>query len=311
MSTLPIILPIFIIALLGYVLAQIGFFRPSHIEGLTRYVFYVAIPVLLFNAMSTIAFPERIEWAFFFSYYGAVVFNFVLGSWLGRLFGYGRAGRAMFGLGGAYSNLVLIGLPVVAAGYGDDGLLPMLLIISIHSATLFSLTTILAESGAAGGESRRKIWQGAVEKIVRNPIIVGLAAGLLFNALALNLPAVLENTVQLIRGSALPCALFVVGASLSRYKLAGQYRPAAVIVVLKMAIMPLLVLVLTRFVFEVSSLWSAVAITAAGLPVGINVAVFAINYDAAVSPVTTAVLVSTALSIGTMALLLALLIPTI
>ncbi|MDJ0752179.1 MAG: AEC family transporter [Ardenticatenaceae bacterium] len=312
MPILTIILPIFTIALLGYLFAWSGFFKAEQISGIAKYVFNLAIPVLLFNAMSTIELPERIEWAFFLSYYGAVFFNFVLGSWIGRrFFRLDRPGQAMIGLGSAYSNMVLIGLPVIAAGLGDEALLPMFLLISVHSAILFTSATVMAESGGTKGQNWTRIVGQAVRKILRNPIIIGLFSGLIFNQLSFTLPEVLIDTIELIRGSALPCALFVMGASLSRYRLAGQFSRAAAIIIIKMGLMPLLVFFLARTVLDISPLWTAVAVIAAGLPVGVNVAVFAINYQAAVAPVTTAVLISTLLSIGSLTVLLTLLLPTI
>ena len=307
-----IIFPIFAIAVLGYGFAWSGFFKPEHITGIAKYVFNLAIPVLLFNAMSTIDLPEQIEWSFFLSYYTAVFINFAMGNLLaGRLFGFDRPGQAMIGLGSGYSNMVLIGLPVLTAGLGDEALLPMLLLISVHSAVQFTMATVRAESGRGDGSSFLQVLWPAVQKILRNPIIIGLIAGLTFNFLPLTLPTVLENTIQLIRGSALPCALFVLGASLSRYKLGGQVGPAAAVITMKMLIMPSIVFVLGAFVFGLSPLWLAVAVIAASLPVGINVAVFAINYDAAVAPISTAVLLSTLISIGSLSVLLGVFLPTL
>lgn len=306
MDIFNIIFPIFALALLGYVLTIFKFFSREDIAGISRYVFNVAIPVLLFDAMADIELPEEIQWAFLFSYYLAALFIFALGNWLGRTrFGHSRAEQGIFGLGASYSNTVLIGLPVISSAFGDEALLPMFLLISLHAAILFTAVTAVVESDTGPAQRRRDLLLLPLTKIARNPIIGGLIVGLLFNWLAIPLPGVLADTIGLIRTSALPCALFVMGASLSEYKLAGHLSEAWTIVGLKMVLQPLLVWLLAFVVFHLAPLWGTVAVITAALPVGINASMFAHKYDACIAPVASATIISTLLSIGSLTLLLA------
>lgn len=299
-----IIFPIFSIAVLGYLFAYFSIFKERDIAGLNKYVFNVAIPILLFNAMSNIELPDQIEWSFILVYFAVALLNFFIGNVIGsRWLNFKRPGQAVYGLGASYSNMVLIGLPVITTGLGDEALLPALFLISFHSAIMFSAVTLVAESGSTTGARRQKLIQPFI-KIVQNPIIIGLIVGLLFNQLSLSLPFALTETVRLIRGSALPAALFVMGASLAKYKLSGHVGEASMLVLLKMLWQPLLVWALLTYFFPIDPLWRSVAIIVAGLPIGINAAVFANQYRAAVAPVSTAVILSTVLSIPSIALML-------
>lgn len=323
-----IIFPVFAIAVVGYTLAAVGLFRPPDTAGLTRYVFSVALPVMLFHSMATVSLPETVRWSFLVAYYLPALAVYLTALMLGRaLFGHTRREQAVFGMSAGYSNTVLIGLPVIAAAWGDAALLPLLMIVAIHSGIMFSLTTAIAESGAArrgartaphGGASAAapSTAQGAgrggfahvlgrtVVGMLRNPIVVGLAAGLLFNLLAIPLPPPIEQTLGLIRASAVPAALFVTGASLREYRVMGHIGEAVVIIIFKMVVHPLAVWVLATFVFDLPAMWVAVAVVTAALPTGINASVFARKYDAAVAPVVTATLLSTLLSIATVSVLL-------
>lgn len=304
-----IIFPIFAIAGIGYAFALLGLFTQAHGQGLSRYVMNFAIPILLFQSLSRIELPETINWVFFSSYYGVALAIYATGFLIGcRWFGYGRKGGALFGMGSSYSNLVLIGIPVITAALGDAALLPHLLIISFHSAIQFTLTTVLAESETAGSTNSIDLIRLPAHKIIKNPIIIGLIAGLLFNWLAVPIPAVIESTITLIRGSALPAALFMLGASLAAYKISGQLNQASVIIALKIFLQPLLVYLLVVVLFDLPQPWAGVAVIAAGLPAGVNSAVFANKYDAVVAPIGTAVLLSTLISIGTISFLLTLFI---
>ena len=107
-----IVFPIFSIAIIGYLLAYFEFFKQSEIAGIARFVFTVAIPLMLFNSMANITLPETIEWGFLLSYYLAAFIIYGLGIFLGRTqFSYTLTEQGIFGLGCAYSNSVLIGIP--------------------------------------------------------------------------------------------------------------------------------------------------------------------------------------------------------
>lgn len=309
MPVFNIIFPIFAIAGIGYAFALLGLFTPAHGQGLSRYVLNFAIPILLFQSLSKIELPATINWRFFLSYYGVALTIYGIGFLIGRRrFGYSRKGSAIFGMASSYSNLVLIGLPVVTASLGDAALLPHLLIVSVHSAIQFTLTTILAESETAENAHPLDFIRIPAQKILQNPIIIGLMMGLLFNWLAVPLPAVVESTITLVRGSALPAALFMLGASLAAYNISGQLNQASILIGLKLFLQPLLVYLLVVVLFDLPHPWAAVAVIGAGLPGGVNSAVFATKYDSAVAPVGTAVLLSTLMSIGTISLMLSIFI---
>ncbi len=98
-----------------------------------------------------------------------------------------------------------------------------------------------------------------------------------------------------------------MGASLAGYRIAGALPEAAAGVGLKLILHPLLVWLLGTYVFELEPLWRDVAVVMAALPVGVNVYLFALRYETGAPPAATAILVSTLLSVGTIAAVLFLL----
>jgi malonate transporter and related proteins len=309
-----VIFPVFAIAVVGYLVTWAGIFRLDDIGGLTRYVFNIALPVMLFDSMSKVSLPETIRWSFMLAYYVPTLIVFVVGARLGkRLFRYRRTEQGIYGMGCAYSNTVLIGLPIVSTAWGDTAVLPLMMIIAVHSAILFSLTTAVAESGQHGGDRRSRtkgeVVLRTVAGMVKNPIFGGLVLGLLFNVTALSIPDPLQTVLSWLRGSALPAALFVTGASLRRFRVMGQVGPAGVMLLMKLLVHPLLVWVAATLLFDLPPLWKGVAVITASLPTGINATVFAGKYDAAMAPVATTTLLSTAISVITLSVLLIRLMP--
>jgi predicted permease len=299
-----VIFPVFAIALAGYLLARLGVLRPPDVAGLAAYVFNVAAPVLLFDSLAGMAFPTQINWGYLLAYYLAAFAVYGAAMLVGRWrFGHSRPEQGVFGMAAAYSNTLLIGLPVVVAAFGDQALLPLLLIIAPHATLLSLAVVVIAE--ANGGEGRR--WAAAratLRRMLVNPIILGVGLGLLFNALGLALPAVLATTTELVGRSLLPCALIMLGASLTQYRLSQYTQEAWVLVGLKLVAHPLLTGLLLRFVFPVSPLWLAVGVITAGLPTGITVTTFAYRYQAAIPAVAAATLLSTVLAVGTLTAML-------
>jgi predicted permease len=106
----------------------------------------------------------------------------------------------------------------------------------------------------------------------------------------------------------LPCALFVLGASLSAYKISGHFAEAWTMVGLKLLLQPLLVWVLAFVVFKIDPLWGAVAVMMAGMPVGINVYMFAQKYQVGLASVSGAIVISTTLAVLSQSILLAIFI---
>jgi malonate transporter and related proteins len=313
---LPIILPVFAIALLGYLLTWAGAFRLDDIPGLTRYVFNVALPIMLFDSMSEIALPETIRWSFLLAYYVPTILLY-LGSLFAsrRIFRYNLAESGLFAMGCSYSNTVLIGLPVITTAWGESVLIPLMMIIAIHAAVLFSITTVVVEAGnhrsVKDGRQVGLIVARTAVGMFRNPIVGGLAVGLAFNVFSIPVPATVATVTGWIRASALPAALFVTGASLRQYHLVGHLTQTATMVLVKLVVHPLLVWVVAAFVLRLPPLWTAAAVATAALPTGINASVFASKFDACVAPVTSSILITTALSIATLTVVLALFAPVL
>ena len=173
MSIITVIFPILAMALFGYLIAHFNILRGRDIEGISRFVFNIAIPVLLFNSLAHVELPGHINWQFMLSYYSVALLIFGLGLWASqRWFAHSPQEQGVFGLGASYSNLILVGLPIISAGLGEEALLPLFMLVSVHSAILFFIVTLLVERGNGQGHSARQIATQTGKNLARNPIIL-------------------------------------------------------------------------------------------------------------------------------------------
>lgn len=302
---LNVIGPVFGIVVMGYAVTKVGWFSQSAADGLARFVFDFAIPIFLFRTLATNPLPDTFPLDLFASYYIGCYGAYAVGVVAGRVF-FGRdwMGAVLTGLACSFGNTILLGVPLVLRAFGDDGAVPMFLILSVHGLTLFTATTVFMEISNKGDASFAALPAKVLRNMATNPIILGLAGGLIANLTGFTLPGVIDDVGRLMQAAASPCALFALGATVARFGFAGRLTQTGVVMVIKMAAMPAVVWVLATEVFGVEPLWAMVATLMAAQPSGANVYLFASRYDTAKAIASSTVFLSTAASVFTISVLL-------
>ena len=291
--------------LLGYVASRRFGFDEGATRGLSLFVFNFAIPIMLVRTMGRVALPADPEWGLIIAYFVSTFAIFGLGAlaaW--RPFRRSGAEPAIFGITAAFSNSLILGIPLVLEAFGEAAAVPLFLIIAFHSALLFTLTTIVAEAGLGAGLPLRNLPVNVGRALVTNPILWGLAIGLAMNLTSLRLPGAVDRLAAYLSDAALPCALFALGANLSRFRLGGALPSAFLLTGLKNIVHPLMVVLMAPFL-DLSPLATKVAVTVAACPSGVNAYLFAARYNAGTAEATSTILVSTVVSIITLSALLA------
>ena len=299
--------PIFGLVLLGMAAGRLGLFDAAATRGLSLFVFNLAIPVMLLRQLAQAHLAGSLDWGVLLAYFGSAFLVFFLG-WLGarRLFGRVGADPGVFGISAAFSNLVVLGTPVVLTGFGEAAALPLFLLIAAHSPPLFTLTTLAIEHGRGRDLPPGEMWRSVGKGLVTNPILWGLGAGLLMNLAGLSLPGALDRMAQMLGAAALPCALFALGANLARFRLGRTLKEALFLTALKTVAQPALVLLACELL-HLPRTSLQVLVTIAAMPAGVNAYLFAARYEAAVAEASSTILISTGVSVVTLSVLLVLL----
>ena len=294
------ILPLFSLMLIGFGVGRAGWMTDEQVKGLTFFVFYLAIPALLFRTLGRGDILADLDVGILGAYFTAIFLAMGIAWATGRfLFGCSTEELPVLALGATYSNIVLLGIPLIYALFGEPGLLPILTIVSLHSLILLPLTMILIEVTRNGRGGLRHAVAGAFVAVFKNPVILSIIAGIAFNLTGMTLPGPVDRLATLLGGTSAPCALVALGATLSAYRLGGDLRESATLVVLKLLLLPALVWVLATQLFALPPLWVAVATITAALPTGVNVFIIAHQYQIYVARTTATVLITTAVSILT------------
>ncbi len=291
---------------MGYGASKLNWVKESTVDGLSDFTYHFAVPVMLVQTISRSSLPDQVPWAFLFSYDGASFSVMTLGFLSCRtLLRRDFKDSAMHGFTSTFPNTVLLGIPVVLMAFGEEATVPLFLIISLHSTLLLPVITTLMEIAKGRNASLSKVTRNALRGIATNPIILSLVSGILMNLFNLQLPESLDPVAELMGDTVTPCSLFALGATLTRFQIAGRWRDMGMVVLAKLLLQPMIVAFLALVVFQLEyGLWVHVAILIAAQPVGVTPYLFASRYQVNVALASNAMLITTLLAPITLSTLL-------
>jgi len=312
-----IVLPVFALIAVGFAAARRGLLRDEGVRALSDAAFLIFMPALLFGAIARVDF-DRLTPGAALAYYAAGLPLFgtlLLVQWMR---GRGAASATIRALGGVFGNTVMLGIPVVRLAYGETGLAFLLTIIAWHALIFLSIGTFVLETatlerGADGlrGERRSAVLGAHLLQVVRSalihPVVLPILAGLAWSAMHWTLPGPLDRALAMLGAAATPLCLVLLGASLGQFDLRAGMAGALSIAAVKTLLFPLIVFGAGRFALGLELLPLAVATTAAALPTGANVYLFAQRYQTQVGETSALVASSTLVAAVTLPWLLYLL----
>ena len=302
-----IVTPVFGLIGLGWFVIKVGYVSDVAGRYLAEFAFKIAMPALLVRATLSIGDMPSSPLNLIAAYFLAAACVWVLATLL-TWFPLRRpqTDGAAIAMSATFSNSVMLGVPLALSAFGPEAAAPGALLISLDTPLLWIAATLHYEAsrrGGAGGSLLRSIGRIIVD-LVKNPIILALAAGTAGRFAGLELPELVDKTTALIAQAAVPSALIALGMSLATYKMAGQAPSLTVICILKLFLFPILTFVFSVYLFDLPPLWTAIATLFAAMPVGANAYLFAERYRSAVGSVSTSIAISTAIAIVTVSALL-------
>ena len=309
-TILDTVLPFFALIFCGYGAARTKILAPSSASGLNTFVFYFALPAFLFSLMSSSPIGEVLNVPFILAYSSTSLVLFGLAFVGGRaLFGVGRGEAAVVGLAAVLPNTGYMGIPLISTAMGNEAALPIVVGLIIDGVLLIPIAMTIIMAGKGAGGSTLGNVASTLAALTRNPIIVSIFAGLLFSAVGPGeLPGSVASFLDLLAAATGPCALFALGATLAGHSVSGAAE-VSYMSAIKLFVHPAALWLAATLVFGVDPLWATAATLGVALPIAANVFIVARQYDTYVERTSSAILVSTAISVVTVSVLLAVLNP--
>ncbi len=266
--------------------------------------FYIFVPALLFRTTARVdlgALPWRMLVAYFLPVVGLMLLVHAQQRRRRRHHpALPVAAPGVRAISVGFGNNVQMGIPMATAIFGEAGLGLHLMLVSVHALVLLSVTTALVELDLAHDKARREgggsLWRtlaSTLRNTVIHPVVLPVLAGLVWNALGLGLPGLVDEVLQLLGSAVVPLCLVLIGLSLAYYGVQGQVRGGIAIAAAKLLGVPALVLVVAHWGFGLGGLPLSVMVMAAAAPVGSNALIFAQRYHALQAEATAAIVFST------------------
>ncbi len=233
-----IVFPIFFIIGLGYFLVKVGIINNKATQSLSKFVFYVALPVLLFLSISkSDNIIENTNWKLIiFANLFIIAFFIVLAIFIKFLKITPKAKGVL--LQASYrSNTAFVGLPICLNAFGEDVFFQSVIFFSFL-IPVFNFFAVIALTLPQHKTINKKMIKSFVIGISKNPLIISISLGLIFSLLNITIPQVIKRTLLPISKTALPLALIVVGCSLNLKNIGFRIKTTSIIVIIKLLILP-------------------------------------------------------------------------
>ncbi|WP_137808921.1 MULTISPECIES: AEC family transporter [unclassified Gordonia (in: high G+C Gram-positive bacteria)] len=271
---------IIIVVGVGYLLGRTRVIGDHAHEVLSRLVFFVFTPALLFHSMVTsdlsVVFSSTLVIAGGSAFLIGAVYVVVAKLWFRRAV----PELVIGGLSSSYVNSVNLGLPIAIFVLDDASFIAPLLLFQI---LIYSPIALLAlDLTALDRDSGRSLLRDSLVAPITNPIVVGGLAGLSVSLIGWTPPAAVMSPLKMLGDASVPAALLAFGLSLTGVavfkKGASPRRDIALASVLKMIVMPLAVYAIARWGFGQTGEALFAQVVIAALPTAQNVLVYATRY---------------------------------
>lgn len=288
------VLPIFIVAAVGFALAR-GL--TADVRTLSRVTFNALSPCLVFHLLVT-------------SNIGLSDFTRMAVLATVAVLGIGLVARVAvmpwrlerpvlmaFLLVVMFTNSGNYGLPVVLFAFGREALAHASVYFVVNAALTYTVGVFLASSG-------RQSFPRALRGILRVPTVYGVLAAAVVVATGATVPPALMRPIELLSGAALPAMLLVLGMQLERGAWPERPSLAVLAVGLSLIVTPLIALAAAALLGLTGAARQA-AILQSAMPSAVLTTIIALEFDVAPTFVTACVMLSTLLSPITITVIIA------
>lgn len=226
-------IPIFLMMVLGYIFHQIGWMDDIFASKMNKFVFLVPLPVMVFKDLATVDFKEVWDLKFVLFCFFATVLSITIAAIVSCILR-DKTVKGEFIQASYRSSAALLGIAFIQNIYGNSGMAPLMI---IGSVPLYNIMAVIVLSFFKPGQDKKMtaaLWKKTLKGIVTNPIIIGIALGIIWSILKIPMPYILEKTLNNVGNVASPMGLMAMGATFDFKKALGKVKPAVTATVIKL-----------------------------------------------------------------------------
>jgi malonate transporter and related proteins len=302
MLLLDIILPIFLLIVLGNLFVRVKLLPKETSQHLMQYLFWIAGPAIIILSISNDSLSNMFVWKFWLAY----PLSLLIATGCSFLFFKNALHRSkqvaiIASFLATTKNSIMIGLPLLLAILGPHAALPVTITILVFNCIITPLLIFILEQDTPDGNSPITSIKPALIGMVKNPFVLAAVIGILLSATQTTLPQILQQILSYIVPSFVPCALIAVGMDLT-FTTTRQERGTVIsITIINLVLYPLLAIALS-YLFNLSPFYTISFIVLSALPTAKTMYIYAKKYNCFEQGSAMVISLTTALSLITIPL---------
>lgn len=236
--------PIYLTILIGAAAVHFGLFQKADMQPLGKFVLYLALPCLIFNALSQRDFQQILNLTYLASYATGTLVVIGLGLlWTRRVTGLSAIASIYATMGMSCPNSGFVGFPVLLLTLPMIAPTAFALNLLAENLLVIPMLLLMAETAAHAGAERRHIFGQLLRRLIFNPLILAIIAGGIAAWCQWRPPEPIGRTIALFAQASIALSLLVIGGTLVGLPLKGMQRQVIPIVLGKLIVHPLAVFV--------------------------------------------------------------------
>lgn len=297
--------PLFTLALVGYLVMRLTGWPYEVAESLTKFVFVVALPAMMFKTMSGLSKLPPVDARLLIAFFGGCIIVFIVGRLIAwKVFGLDGVAQSVFALGGIFSNNLTLGLPLAKSILGDEAVPSVAMVLVFNALTMWTMVTVSVEWARHGNLSFRG-FSRTFKSVLMNPLIQAIFFGTAIGFSGWTLPAIIDTPLGMMAQMAAPLSLIALGMGLAQYGVRGGWQISLSIVSIKLLILPIVIWLLARML-KLPTIETQAIVLLGSVALGANTYIVAKQFQSLEGPIASSLMLSTVLAAVTTPLVLTL-----
>lgn len=231
------ILPVFGVMVLGFLLRRRGFLTQGFCQTGNRLVFNLCLPAMLLRQIASMGGVRAADGGFLLYAFAATLAG-VLAVWLpAHFFMKDKTQVGAFAQGAFRGNTALLGAALLQSICGSQAYAPLIILAAVPVYNVLSVVVLSLEAGGGGTLDRARVL-GALKQVARNPILLGILAGMPFALTGRSIPLPADKVLSMLGGLASPLSLLIIGAGFRWQAALEKRRTTLLAALVKLVLLP-------------------------------------------------------------------------
>ena len=233
--------PVFALMVLGYLFRKLGLIDEHAASWMNKFVFKAALPVLVFKDLAAQDFAAAWNGKFVLFCFVVTAVSIAVITLISKAVVKDKAKRGEFIQASYRSSAALLGIAFIHNIYGDSasGMGPLMILGSVPLYNIFAVIVLMltAEEKENSSKNKKALIRSTLYGIVTNPIIIGIAVGLIWSLLKIPQPKIFKTIVSDVAALATPLGLMSMGATFEFKKALKDIKPALIAAFIKLFVL--------------------------------------------------------------------------